>query len=104
MWLYAATLLLNMALYVPFVYLPSAAEVAGVAHLHAAGLVGALGVASVAGRLVIGMAGDRLQRMTLYRLCFAIISLSFLLWAFADGYAMFLLFALVVGAAYGGYI
>lgn len=102
--LYLATLLLNLVLYVPFVHLPSAAEAAGVPRIQAAGLVAVLGIASVVGRLVAGLIGDRLGQIRLYRLCFLIVSLSFFIWAFAGSYAMFLVFAIVAGLGYGGYI
>ena len=43
-----------MPLFVPFVYLPSYAEERGVDPVLAAGLVGAIGTASVVGRLALG--------------------------------------------------
>ena len=52
--LYLATALLGVPLFVPFVYLPSYAEDRGVDPVLAAGLIGAIGTASVAGRLALG--------------------------------------------------
>ena len=102
--LYVATLLLNLALYVPFVHLPRAAQAAGITQLGAAGLIGALGIASVVGRLFIGALGNRYGQLGLYKLCFAMIGFSFFIWALAGSYTMFMVFALVVGLGYGGYI
>ncbi|WP_018994664.1 MFS transporter [Thioalkalivibrio sp. ALJ2] len=102
--LYLATFLLNTILYVPFVHLPPAAEAGGIDPLRAAGLVGIIGLASVVGRLAIGMLGDRYSLMHLYRGCFALITLSFLIWGTAGSYAALMLFAVVLGFGYGGYI
>lgn len=102
--LYLATLLLNLVLYVPFVHLPVAAAAAGIPRLQAAGLVAVLGIASVAGRLAMGVIGDRYDQLALYKFCYLVVSLSFFVWAFADSYGAFLFFSVVVGAGYGGYI
>src|SRR5699024_2001556 len=102
--LYVATLLLNLALYVPFVHLPRAAQAAGITQLGAAGLIGALGIASVVGRLFIGALGNRYGQLGLHKLCFARIGVSFFVWALAGSYTMFMVFALVGGLGYGGYI
>lgn len=102
--LYLATFLLNTIMYVPFVHLPPAAEAGGIDPLRAAGLVGIIGLASVVGRLAIGMLGDRYSLMSLYRGCFVLISLSFLIWVTANAYPALVLFAIVLGLGYGGYI
>lgn len=102
--LYVATLGLNAVMYVPFVHLPPAAETLGIDPLRAAGLVGIIGVASVVGRLAIGPLGDRFPLLTLYRGCYAVIALSFLLWTVAGDYPGLALFAVSLGVAYGGYI
>ncbi|SEO83396.1 MFS transporter [Aquisalimonas asiatica] len=102
---YLATLLLNVVLYVPFVHLPAAAKAAGIEPVHAAGLVGILGLSSVIGRLIVGPLGDRLPQLGLYKGCFALISASFLIWLLAaDSYTWLVVFAVVIGAGYGAYI
>lgn len=102
--LYAATLLINVALYVPFAHLPSAAARADVSPVAAAGLVGVIGVASVLGRILLGGIGEWVGLLALYKGCFAAISVGFVSWMAADGYAMLLVFAIVFGVGYGGYI
>ena len=104
-WLYLASLLASVALFVPFVHLPAYATERGVDPVAAAGLIGAIGIASVAGRLVLGAlaGGDGLLRVL--QGCFAAMALSFCLWAVAGGsYAVMLAFTAVLGVGYGGFV
>ena len=103
--LYLATALLGVPLFVPFVYLPSYAEERGVDPVLAAGLIGAIGTASVAGRLVLGAIAGPLGLLRVFRGCFLAMALSFVLWWLAgDDYAVLLLFAGLLGVGYGGYV
>jgi predicted MFS family arabinose efflux permease len=103
--LYVATALLGVPLFVPFVYLPSYAEERGVDPVLAAGLIGAIGTASVAGRLALGAVAGALGLLRVFRGCFLAMALSFLLWWVAgESYAVLLLFAGVLGVGYGGYV
>jgi predicted MFS family arabinose efflux permease len=103
--LYGAQLLLAIALFIPFALLPAFAESSGVAPVAAAGLVGLLGVASVAGRLLLGVAARRLGLLNAYRGCYAAIGLSFFLWFVPNaGYAPLAAFAVVFGVGYGGFV
>jgi MFS family permease len=103
-WLYVASVLCSLALFVPFVHLPAYAEERGVDPVAAAGLIGAIGIASVAGRLALGaLAGGMLLRV--FQGCFAAMSLSFAMWAVAGGsYAAMLAFAALLGVGYGGFV
>ncbi len=102
--LYLSTVLVSLALFVPFVHLPSYAEERGVDPVPAAGLIGAIGIASVAGRLALGaIAGAGILRA--YQGCFAAMGLSFAIWwAAGDSYAAMLAFAIVLGVGYGGFV
>ena len=103
--LYVATALLGVPLFVPFVYLPSYAEERGVDPVLAAGLIGAIGTASVAGRLALGALAGSFGLLRVFRGCFLAMALSFALWLVADGsYPVLLLFAIVLGVGYGGYV
>ncbi|WP_219412369.1 MFS transporter [Pseudonocardia nigra] len=102
--MYASTLLASLALFVPFVFLPGYAVAVGVEPVAAAGLVGAIGMASVAGRLAIGPLADRLGRIRTYQLCFAVLALSFAVWLPARSWPMLLVFTVVLGIGYGGWI
>ena len=103
--LYLATALLGIPLFVPFVYLPSYAEERGIDPVLAAGLVGAIGTASVVGRLALGALAVPLGLLRVFCGCFLAIALSFALWWVAGGsYAILLAFAVVLGVGYGGYV
>jgi MFS family permease len=40
----------------------------------------------------------------LYQLCYLVVGLSFVLWLIADSYLVLVLFALMLGVGYGGYV
>lgn len=103
--LYASCLLLSTSLFVPFVFIKSYATDEGIDAGPAATLVGIIGASSVVGRLGLGALGSRLGATRLMQLSFLILTASFLLWLGAgDSYAMLVLFAIVMGVAYGGFI
>jgi MFS family permease len=102
--LYGSGLLLSLALFVPFVFLPPFAEARGVGKVAAAALVGVIGGTSVVGRLVLGAVGDRLGRVRTYQGCFLLIAASFPIWLVTDRYGWLVVFAAVLGVGYGGFI
>jgi MFS family permease len=102
--LYLSTLLINIVIYVPFVYLPHSARHLGVGTVAAAGLVSALGISSVVGRLALGAVARSVGTLPLYKACHVVIALSPLLWLSASGYGGLMAFAVVLGVSYGGYI
>jgi MFS family permease len=102
---YVATALLGIPLFVPFVYLPSYAEERGTDPVLAAGLIGAIGTASVVGRLALGAVAGRAGLLRVFRGCFLAMALSFAIWWVAgSSYALLLAFAVVLGIGYGGYV
>jgi len=103
--LYVSTLLLSMALFVPFVFIKSYATDEGIEPGAAATLVGIIGASSVVGRLGLGALGARLGATRLMQLSFAVLAASFLLWlAAGSSYAALVAFTVVMGVAYGGFI
>ncbi len=101
--LYGSTLLMSLALFVPFVFLASYAEDEGIGAGLAAALVGWIGAASIVGRLGLGAIAPRIGLTRLYQACFLVMGLSFPLWLAADDrYWMLVLFTVVLGVAYGG--
>ena len=103
--MYASGLLMGLSLFVPFVFLIRYAEEQGIASGTAATLVSVLGVGSMAGRLVLGAIGAKLDLLRLYLLCFLTMALSFVVWLVAGGsFALLVVFALVLGVSYGGYV
>jgi MFS family permease len=104
-WMFLSAVLVSVALFVPFVHLPAYAEERGVDPVAAAGLIGAIGVASVVGRLALGALAGGSGLLRVFQGCYAAMGLSFALWAVAGGsYAVMLAFAAVIGVGYGGFV
>jgi MFS family permease len=102
--IYVSGMLVSIALFVPFVYLPSYAEARGVDPVAAAALIGAIGTASIVGRLALGGLAARGLLRT-YQGCFLAMALSFALWLVAgSSYAVLIAFAIVLGIGYGGFV
>jgi len=104
MMLYASSFFSSMALFIPFVFLPGFARDHGASEVAAATLVGLIGGASVVGRMGMGAIADRLGVVRLYQICFFVLALSYLIWLAASSYPILVLFALVMGVGYGGYV
>ncbi len=102
--LYTSSLLCSIALYLPFVYLPDFARRHGASEVAAAALVGLIGAASVVGRMGLGALGERAGVIRLYQASFLVMALSFGVWMAARSYPPLVVFALMMGAAYGGYV
>lgn len=102
--LYLSSLLTSLAVFVPFVYLPAFAQLHGASEVHAAALVGFIGAASVVGRLGLGAIAGRFEPLKLYKVCALTMGLSFAAWAGHGAYASLVLFTVVMGSAYGGWV
>ncbi|MBI5257189.1 MAG: MFS transporter [Burkholderiales bacterium] len=101
-WLYVAALFASPSMFIPFAHVSAAARDLGVAPARAVGLVGLIGIGSLAGRFAIGWLADRLGRARTLALAQASMGLSYLVWAAADGYGAMAVFALWMGLSYGG--
>ncbi|MGE0728599.1 MAG: MFS transporter [Acidimicrobiia bacterium] len=103
--LHLSAVAFGLGLFVPFVFVVPYAKANGVPAVRAALLVGLLGGSSVVARAAFGGLTKRLGSFRLYRLCFASHALSFLLWLVAGGsFAMLVLFVVVLGVGYGGFV
>lgn len=102
--LWVSTVFASLALFVPFVFLPTFAVTLGASPVAGAALVGVIGMTSVLGRIALGGLADRLGRLRTYQACFAVLAASFPLWFAAGSYGMLLAFAIVLGIGYGGWI
>ena len=102
--LYLNSFLSSLALFVPFVYLPAFAHDHGVSEVASATLVGMIGGASVAGRLGLGALADRIGVMFLLKVCYLVLTVSFAIWLAGNSYPVLVVFALVLGAGYGGFV
>jgi len=104
-WLYLSSVLVSVALFVPFVHLPAYAEERGIDPVPAAGLIGAIGIASVVGRVALGAIAGSGGLLRVFQGCFAAMGASFALWWIAgSSYAGMLAFAVVLGIGYGGFV
>lgn len=102
--LYLSTLTLVLALFIPFVFMGDYMEVKGID--GSVGLILAvIGSSSVVGRLGLGALAARWVPIRMYQASFFVVGASFLIWLAADDtYAMLIVFAVVFGVAYGGFI
>lgn len=97
--------MLGLALFVPFVFVGQYAKERGVGPVAAAVLVGVLGGSSVVSRVGFGSLVRRFGSFRLYRSCLMITASSFAIWFVAGAsYAMLVLFVLVLGVGYGGFV
>ncbi len=100
-----SALALGLALFVPFVFVGQYAKEQGIDAVQAAVLVGVLGGSSVLSRIGFGTLVQRFGSFRLYRACFVIHGISFLVWLVAgSSYALLVLFVLVLGVGYGGFV
>jgi MFS family permease len=103
--LHLSAFALGLALFVPFVFVGQYAKERDVGAVQAAVLVGVLGGASVLSRVGFGSLVRRFGSFRLYRACFVIHGASFVIWLVAgSSYAALLLFVLVLGVGYGGFV
>lgn len=100
---YAATLLLNIVIYVPYVHLSLAAQAHGVAPLSAAALVSVIGACNISGRLAVAALATRLGPWRLFSISHLGFALAFAIWLVTESFAGFALFAMIAGASHGLY-
>jgi MFS family permease len=100
--MYAACMLWTVATAMPFVFLPAYAQGIGIEAVAAAALVGFIGFASTAGRLGLGPLADRFGLIVTYRYCILVLGIGFSLWLYGKSYGTLVVFAMVMGASYGG--
>lgn len=102
--LYASSLFTAAALFTPFVFMADYIDTTG-ASGSAAVLLGIIGMSSIVGRLLLGALAAKAETVSLYRLSVIALGLSFLIWMVAGtNYPLLILFAVVLGVAYGGII
>lgn len=102
--MYVSGLLMSLALFQVFVYLPEYGESVGIAKVRAAALLGVVGGASIVGRIGLGFVADRVGRVPTFQACFLAMGASYFIWYRAGSFTRLLVFALVMGVGYGGFI
>ncbi|MDT2021800.1 MFS transporter [Methylocella sp. CPCC 101449] len=102
--LYAACLICAFGVFVPFVHLVPYALDHGIDASSAVLLIGAIGVGSTAGRFFLGGLADRMGRQSFLLATFIAMAATLAIWAVATSFWPLALFALLFGAAYGGWV
>ena len=90
----------TIALFVPLVFLPAFAAARGADPLGASWLISIVGGASVLGRLGIGYAGEG-RTLLLYKGSILAMAASYVIWLVLPSYGWLVVFAAVLGVAYG---
>lgn len=98
-------MLFAVALFTAFGFIVDFATDEGVSSSGAALLVGIVGASSVVGRLGLAALTGRVHVVRLVQLCLAAQPAAFALWFLAGGrYAPLVVFAVLLGISYGGYV
>jgi MFS family permease len=98
--IYTSWVLGTIALFVPLVFLPAFAVARGADPLAASWLISIVGGASVVGRLGIGWAGEG-RTLPLYKGSILAMAASYVIWLLLPSYDWLIVFAAVLGIAYG---
>lgn len=102
--LYAAGAATSFGIFIPFVHLTPYAMDQGHAEAFAVLLVGFIGVGSTVGRFLLGGTADRIGRRLATGLMFVGMATMLLLWLVAQGAVLLVMFALLFGTFYGGFV
>jgi MFS transporter, OFA family, oxalate/formate antiporter len=101
---YAGALLVSIPVSLPFAHLAASALDLGLPRTEALGLVGLIGLGSIAGRFALGALADAAGRRATFLFCCAGVAAATLLWAVADAAPLLRAFAFSFGALYGGFV
>ena len=91
----------TMALFVPLIFLPTFATGQGADPVAASWLISIIGGASIVGRLCIGYATTSAGAVQLYKASILAMAGSYVIWLLLPGYAWLVVFATILGVAYG---
>jgi MFS family permease len=99
--MYSSWTLATTALFVPFVFLPQFALNNGATPVAASALLSILGGVSVLSRLGIGVLGNRIASLSLFKGAVLAMAASYILWLVMPCYSWLVVFAICLGLAYG---
>jgi MFS family permease len=103
--LFVTGVLFSVSLFIAFGFVVDFATAEGVAADRAALLVGLIGAASIVGRLGLTGLSSRVPAVRILQACLAAQPIGFAVWLLAGGsYPMLVVFAVVLGVAYGGFV
>jgi MFS family permease len=101
LWMYASWVLATMALFVPLVFLPAFAIQNGADPVAASWLISILGGTSIGGRVGIGFVGTSIGVVARFKIAVLAMAASYLLWLALPGFLWLIVFAALLGLAYG---
>lgn len=102
--LYLAGVATTIGLFIPFAHIVPYATDHGLSELTGAVILGAIGAGSVGGRLVLGGSADRLGRRQALAGSFLLMTVTLLWWLVATEAWSLVIFALLFGIGYGGFV
>lgn len=101
---YLGLLLVSVAIAVPFAHLVATASDLGLTKADAVSLLGTIGITSIASRFVLGAVADLAGRRSTFLACAMVLVAASMLWALALSPAALILFAVLFGCGYGGFV
>lgn len=102
--LYLACLACGLSSFVPFVHLVPFARDLDMDAASATALIALIGVGSTAGRFLLGSVADRLGRNRFLTATYVAMALAMGVWAMASTSTALIVFALIYGIVYGGWV
>ncbi len=102
--LYLGVLLVSIAVILPFAHLVPTARALGIARADALGLLGLIGIASIAGRFVLGAVADLAGRRETFLASTMALVVATMLWSQASSLMALHAFALLFGLGWGGFV
>lgn len=99
--IYVSWIFATMALFVPLVFLPAFATSQGIDPVAASWLISIIGGASILGRIGVGYVNTPAGTIRLYKASVLAMAGSYVIWLLLPGYAWLMVFAAVLGIAYG---
>jgi OFA family oxalate/formate antiporter-like MFS transporter len=102
--LYFSSMLVCVGLFVPMVHLASYAQDAGYSEAQGVALVSLIGLGSLLGRFTIGGVADRFGRVPSFAVMYVGLGAMLIVWWLTTSYWLLVVFALLFGAFYGGFV
>ena len=97
--LFSVPLIGSLAAVIPF------ARSVDIDSASAARLIAIIGASSIIGRIVLTSFARQLGSIRLFKLCYATMPVAYAIWLIAgDSYRLMVVFAVVLGVSYGGYV
>lgn len=103
-WLYAASALNSLGVFIPFVHIAAFAQDQGLPERTGVAMLGFIGAGSIVGRFALGAVADRLGRRRSLIAMYAGMALTMLWWLGIGSAWALALFAFLFGAFYGGLV